>query len=98
MTDTTDKTTPVYPSGEVWYGATPEDGILAKFYGDPDLCERAAKALNRDHLFDEMAKWLEVLLPMARGYAYAHPVGLNQPYCDEAEAALARVQQAREAG
>lgn len=60
-------TGPVYASGEVWYGETPEDGQLAKFYGDPELAERAARAVNRDALFDECVEALEAISKLSAG-------------------------------
>lgn len=33
-------------SGEVIYGETPEDGIVAKVYGDPELADLMARAVN----------------------------------------------------
>lgn len=38
---------PIYTaSGEAIYGETPEDGIVAKVYGDPELAEVFASAAN----------------------------------------------------
>jgi hypothetical protein len=40
---------PIYTaSGEVIYGETPEDGIVAKVYGDPDLAQVFAAAANAE--------------------------------------------------
>jgi len=44
-------------------------------------------------LIDELAlmrEALQLILPMARGYALAHPVGSNQKYVEEAEALAAK--------
>lgn len=37
----------------------------------------------------ELEAALRLVLPMAKGYAHTYPVGSNQAYCDQADAALA---------
>ena len=50
MTEPTER--PIYTaSGEVIYGETPEDGIIAKVYGDPEL---AGLFVERFNLHDEL--------------------------------------------
>lgn len=36
----------------------------------------------------ELEAALQLVLPMAKGYARAHNVGSNQAYCDQADAAI----------
>ena len=37
---------------------------------------------------------LQLILPLAKGYAYQHQVGSNQAYCEQAELAIAKAVQA----
>ena len=36
---------------------------------------------------------LQLILPLAKGYAYQHQVGSNQAYCEQAELAIAKAVQ-----
>ena len=57
-----DKHTPTLTaSGDRIYGETPEDGIMVRVYGDPELAEKIACAVNRDHLFGELVTFLKPL-------------------------------------
>jgi hypothetical protein len=51
---------------------------------DVALTTLAPKALAASELFDA----LQLVLPMAKGYAAAHPVGSNQAHCDHADDVL----------
>ena len=67
MTEPTER--PIYTaSGEVIYGETPEDGIIAKVYGDPEL---AGLFVERFNLHDELvAACKAVERSYASGQAY----------------------------
>lgn len=37
---------------------------------------------------------LTLILPLAKGYAYANPVGSNSAYCSQSESAIAALKEA----
>jgi len=57
---------------------------------NPELAAQMAveriERLKESH--ERLVKALEVILPMASGYARAHPVGNNQAFIDQASTAL----------
>ena len=50
----------------------------------------AAQLAACDSALTETADALRLILPMAKGYAHAHPVGNNQKFIEQAEAALTK--------
>ena len=62
----------------------------------PTHAERLARLLQHPAafliVFEAMREALELILPMAKGYAKEHPVGSNQPNVDQAVFMLAAAQ------
>ena len=46
-------------SGDVIYGKTPEDGIIAKVYGDPELARLFAVAPEMFDALETFFKWFD---------------------------------------
>jgi len=54
---------------------------------------KAAEQKRRAECFPDLLEALQLILPMAKGYAHQHNVGSNQAYCDQAESVIAKATQ-----
>lgn len=71
----------------------PSYACLYDDYGQGDNVTKAnaefiVRACNRDHIFDALVAALELILPMAKGYAAQNQVGNNLAFIELAEAVI----------
>ena len=65
------------------------EGIPTEEIESVQINDKALKDVAETCL--EMLEALQLILPMAKGYAYQYPVGSNEAYCEQAKAVIAKV-------